>query len=87
VLGSIATFIFRDAMLATAPAGVPHEGLDTLGGAVAVAPSLPPATATQLLDASRAAFLDSFGVTAAICGFALLAASLAAWFLLPKRLG
>ena len=76
ILGSIATAIYRDD-LGSVPDGVPAAVVDTasgsLGGAVAVAESLPGETAGALLQAAYEAFVNGFNVTAGV-GAVLLAA-------------
>ncbi|MEW2524389.1 MFS transporter [Streptomyces sp. NPDC047071] len=75
VLGSLGTAVFRHDMPDTAP----DAARETLGGAVAVAPHLPPAAADALTEAARSAFTSGMHV-AALAGAAvlLLAAGLAA---------
>jgi DHA2 family multidrug resistance protein-like MFS transporter len=86
VLGSIGTFIYRGAMLDAAPGSLVPEAAQTIGGAVALAERLPAQEAAQLLEVSRAAFSQALMITSAICAIALLAASVAAVALLPRRL-
>ena len=82
LLGSIGVAIYRGGVAGALPAGIPAEvaahARDTLGGAVAVAATLPDAVATTLLDAARGAFVDGMHVAAgiaAVVGIALAAFS------------
>ncbi|MFI9173520.1 MFS transporter [Streptomyces lincolnensis] len=79
VLGSIVTGVYRGF---PGPAGTPPEAHESLGGAVEVASSLPPHTATAMLDAARTAFVDGLTVAAGAGAAVLLAAAVAAWFML-----
>ncbi len=85
VLGSFVTLLYRTAMSAAAPAGVPpgHEGaMDTLGEAVALVPSLPPELGAALLATARTAFTGAVEVTFVVCALiALGAAGLVMWLL------
>jgi len=78
ILGSIGVAIYRAGVATALPAGIPSvvggAARDTLGGAVGVSSSLPPAVADALLTAARAAFVDGMHVAAAIAavvGFGL----------------
>ncbi len=68
VLGSIGTAVYRSQVAGAVPAGLPIEAADavlsTLGGAVAVAADLPTSDGAELLRLARAAFAQSFAVTA-----------------------
>ncbi|GHB62887.1 MFS transporter [Streptomyces viridiviolaceus] len=79
VLGSIVTGVYRDF---TGPAGTPAAAHESLGGAVEVASGLPAHTAEALLDAARQSFVDGLTLAAGAGAVVLLAASVAAWFLL-----
>ncbi|WTW97594.1 MFS transporter [Streptomycetaceae bacterium NBC_01309] len=72
VLGSIGTAIYRGDLQDHAPAGVDERQLesarDTLGGAVEVAATLPPASAKELLDAAFEAFAHEMRVIALVGG-------------------
>jgi DHA2 family multidrug resistance protein-like MFS transporter len=85
VLGSVGTAAYRGVMATAAPDGVPVEAAaaarGTLGAAVAVAERLPAPVGAELVDAARAAFVQSFelaaGISAAIAvGTAVVAAAL-----------
>jgi MFS transporter, DHA2 family, multidrug resistance protein len=78
ILGSLGVAIYRAGVATALPAGVPASvaaaAKDTLGGAVGVSASLPPALGEPLLAAARTAFVDGLHVTAAIAaivGFGL----------------
>lgn len=84
LLGSLGTAIYRGQV--TVPAEVPAAAAaatrDSLAGAVAVAPELPPALAAQFLEPAREAFTAGFNVVAGVGGvvmiaFAVLALALA----------
>lgn len=70
VLGSIVTAVYRNAMAAAVPSGIPdaaaHAARDNLGAAVAAAQPLPAVLADPLLAAGRAAFTSGFQVTAVV---------------------
>ncbi|MDN3247857.1 MFS transporter [Streptomyces mutabilis] len=79
VLGSIVTGVYRDF---TGPAGTPAAAHESLGGAVEAAAHLPDRSAGALLDAARQAFVDGLTLAAGVGATVLLAAAVAAWFLL-----
>lgn len=82
VLGSVVTGVYRDF---TAPAGTPPEAHESLGGAAEVASHLPPSLADPLLDAARQSFVDGLTLAAGTGATVLLAASVAAWFMLRDQ--
>jgi DHA2 family multidrug resistance protein-like MFS transporter len=79
ILGSIATAVYRGAMvggvLSSVAPGTAETARATLGGALAVAESLPGPLGRELAGAARDAFVRSLEVTAAICGGAALLAA------------
>ncbi|MET9393971.1 MFS transporter [Streptomyces sp. NPDC006624] len=79
VLGSIVTGVYRDF---TGPAGTPAAAHESLGGAVEAAAHMPARSAGAMLDAARAAFVDGLALAAGVGAAVLLAAAVAAWFLL-----
>ncbi|MFE5189083.1 MFS transporter [Streptomyces sp. NPDC056628] len=79
VLGSIVTGVYRGF---TGPAGTPAEAHESLGGAVEAAADLPARTSEAMLDAARTAFVDGLALAAGAGAAVLLAAAVAAWFLL-----
>ena len=88
LLGSVGIAIYRAALSDSVPAGVPLEAADaardTIGGAVGVAPTLPPTLATQLLGTARAAFTDALQVTAGVSAAVVLALAVLAAALLRR---
>jgi DHA2 family multidrug resistance protein-like MFS transporter len=79
VLGSIVTGVYRDF---TGPAGTPAAAHESLGGAVEAAAGMPAHTAEAMLNAARASFVDGLALAAGVGAAVLLAAAVAAWFLL-----
>ncbi|MEU9353858.1 MFS transporter [Streptomyces griseoloalbus] len=79
VLGSIVTGVYRGF---AGPPGTPAEAHESLGGAVEAASSLPAHTAEPLLDAARQSFVDGLTLAAGAGAAVLLAAAVAAWFML-----
>ncbi|GAA4793778.1 MFS transporter [Streptomyces ziwulingensis] len=79
LLGSIVTGVYRDF---TGPAGTPAAAHESLGGAVEAAAHLPAAPAAAMLDAARQSFVDGLALAAGLGAAVLLAAAVAAWFLL-----
>ncbi|MFI6209702.1 MFS transporter [Streptomyces sp. NPDC051041] len=79
LLGSLVTGVYRDF---TGPAGTPAEARESLGGAVEAAADLPAHTSAALLDAARQSFVDGLALAAGVGAAVLLAAAVAAWFLL-----
>jgi DHA2 family multidrug resistance protein-like MFS transporter len=83
VLGSLGMMLYRHALGASLPEGVPGgaaaDAMATLGGAVAAASSLPGPAGDALRAAARAAFVDALQFTAvAGAAIVLLAAAVAA---------
>lgn len=87
VLGSIVTAVYRTQVSGTIPAGLPADvrraALDTLGGAVGAARSLPPDLGRALIHAAREAFVLGLQVAAVVC----VALSICLAFLLAVFLG
>ncbi|GGS35074.1 MFS transporter [Streptomyces griseoviridis] len=79
LLGSIVTGAYRGF---TGPPGTPDAAHESLGGAVEAAGHLPARTAAELLDAARQSFVDGLALAAGLGAAVLLAAAVAAWFLL-----
>lgn len=79
LLGSIVTGVYRDF---TGPAGTPAEAHESLGGAVEASVGLPAQTSEAMLDAARQSFVDGLALAAGAGAAVLLAAAVAAWFLL-----
>ncbi|MGH7265833.1 MAG: MFS transporter [Candidatus Rokuibacteriota bacterium] len=88
VLGSVGTAVYRGVMATAVPDGVPFEATEsargTLGGAVAVAERLPDPIGAELLGAARAAFVQSFELTAGISAAVAIATAIVAAVLLRR---
>jgi DHA2 family multidrug resistance protein-like MFS transporter len=84
ILGSIGTAVYRAGVADAVPAGVPAEAADaardTLGGALAIAETLPDTVGDALRAVAEAAFVDAlhFVAAAAVIGAAVTAVSAAA---------
>jgi DHA2 family multidrug resistance protein-like MFS transporter len=92
ILGSLGTIVYRAGVANGAPADIPQAVLDaardSLGGAIAVAASLPEALGAALVTAAQIAFVDALHVVAAVsAGLAAVAAVAVAYALrsVPKR--
>ncbi|WP_032769545.1 MFS transporter [Streptomyces sp. CNS654] len=83
LLGSIVTGVYRGF---PTPAGIPADiesaAHESLGGAVESAAALPAAQAGPLVSAAQEAFVDGLRSAAGVGAAVLLAAAVAAWFLL-----
>jgi DHA2 family multidrug resistance protein-like MFS transporter len=70
IMGSIGAVVFRTRMADSLPAGIPAEAADaaedTLGGAIAIAQTLPEAVGAGLVAAAQFAFVDAIHVVAAV---------------------
>ena len=70
VFGSIGIAVYRRAIIAALPSGIPPEAAETakatLGGALEVAKQLPGQLGPALVDAARDAFMQGLRITAAI---------------------
>jgi DHA2 family multidrug resistance protein-like MFS transporter len=70
ILGSIGTAVYRAEVADSVPPGIPAEAADaardTLGGALAIAESLPGAVGDALVLAAQTAFVDALHVVAAV---------------------
>jgi DHA2 family multidrug resistance protein-like MFS transporter len=77
VFGSIGIAIYRRAMAAVVPPGVPDEAADaardTLGGAIATAAELPEELGAALVGAARIAFIDGMQLTVGISAVGTIA--------------
>jgi MFS transporter, DHA2 family, multidrug resistance protein len=80
ILGSIVTVAYRTVMSAAAPMGVPSAAADaardTLGGAAAIAATLPERTGAALLAAAREAFTDAVVLTATVSAALVIVAAI-----------
>ena len=90
VLGSLGTLVYRSHVASAMPSGIPAAAADaaisTLGGAVEAAARLPAPAGPELLRVARAAFVESFAVSAWVSVAIALAAALAVAILL-RRVG
>ncbi len=82
ILGSIGTAVYRTGVADSLPSGIPAEvadaARDTLGGAVAIAQTLPDELGAALVAAARIAFLDALHFVAAVAAILALLAAIAA---------
>ncbi len=92
LLGSLGTAVYRSEIADSLPSGIPAEVVgaaqDTLGGALAVAQTLPDALGAALVAVSQAAFMDALHFVAAVATIlAILTAIIAAYALrsVPAR--
>ena len=80
VLGSLVTAIYRGLMASAVPGGVPFAAAvtarDTLGGAAAIAGSLPAQAGAALLEAARGAFTEAVVLTAWVSAALAVAAAI-----------
>jgi DHA2 family multidrug resistance protein-like MFS transporter len=70
ILGSLGTAVYRSGVSDTLPSGIPagiaDAARDTLGGALAIAQTLPDALGAALVRAAQTAFVDAIHVVAAV---------------------
>jgi DHA2 family multidrug resistance protein-like MFS transporter len=70
ILGSLSVAVYRSGVSNALPEGVSPEvadaALDTLGGALAIAQSLPAAIGAALVEVAQTAFVDAIHVVAAV---------------------
>jgi DHA2 family multidrug resistance protein-like MFS transporter len=89
LLGSIGVAIYRAGVVNALPAGIPAAAAtaarDSLGGAVAVAGTLPDQMSIALLSAARVAFVDGMHLAAAIAAVAGVGLSVFAYVTLRGR--
>ncbi|MET9376911.1 MFS transporter [Streptomyces sp. NPDC002992] len=86
LLGSIVTGVYQGF---PTPAGVPSGAAaaahESLGGAVEASTGLAPDASTALVSAAQDAFVDGLNIAAGVGAAVLLAAAVAAWFLLKGQ--
>jgi DHA2 family multidrug resistance protein-like MFS transporter len=86
LLGSIVTGVYQGF---PTPAGVPSDAAaaahESLGGAVEASTGLAPDASTALVSAAQDAFVDGLNIAAGVGAAVLLAAAVAAWFLLKGQ--
>jgi DHA2 family multidrug resistance protein-like MFS transporter len=82
ILGSIGTAVYRSEVGASLPAGIGPEvadaALDTLGGAVAIAQTLPGELAAALVAVAQAAFVDAIHFVALVSAIGAAATAIVA---------
>ena len=70
ILGSVGTAVYRTEVAESLPPGIPAEvadaARDTLGGALAIAQTLPEALGAPLVAAAQLAFIDAIHFVAAV---------------------
>ena len=88
ILGSVGTAVYRGAVAAGLPPGIPPQVAEiagnTLGGAVSAAGQLPPELARDLLQVTREAFVRGLHVAAGISALIAIAAAVLAITLLRR---
>jgi len=86
ILGSVGVAIYRSQLAAGLPAGVPTEAADaakdTLGGAVVVSSTLPPAQGAAVFDAAANAFVTGLQVVSAVATLIAVVIAVVSWFAL-----
>ena len=82
ILGSIGTAIYRAEVADALPAGTPAEvadaARDTLGGAIAIAGTLPGELAAVVVAAAQTAFVDALHLVAAVAAVGAVVTAIAA---------
>jgi DHA2 family multidrug resistance protein-like MFS transporter len=90
LLGSIVAFIYRATVTGVTGGDLPTDALvaarDTLGGALAVAETLPEQLGVPLVSASRSAFIRAFQTTAMVSSAITLVAAVLAVLILRQHL-
>ncbi len=86
LLGSLGTAVYRREVAESVPPGIPQEAVDTardtLGGALAVAESLPEALGGPLVAAAQVAFIDAIHFVAVVAVVGAILTAIAAAFAL-----
>ena len=86
ILGSIGTALYRaevaDALPSDIPAGVADAARDTLGGALAIAQTLPPELTAAVVTAAQVAFVDALHLVAAVAAVGAVATAIVAAYAL-----
>jgi len=82
ILGSVGTAVYRTGVADALPSGVPaaaaNAARDTLGGALAIAETLPDAVGTALVAVARTAFIDAIHFVAAVATVGAVLTAIAA---------
>jgi MFS transporter, DHA2 family, multidrug resistance protein len=88
ILGSLGTAVYRSRVEDSLPADIPAEvadaAMDTLGGAIAVAESLPGALADAVVTAAQVAFVDALHLVAAVAAILAVVTAIVAAVALRK---
>jgi DHA2 family multidrug resistance protein-like MFS transporter len=86
LLGSLGTAVYRRGVAESVPPGIPQEAVDTardtLGGALAVAESLPETLGGPLVAAAQIAFIDAIHFVAVVAVVGAILTAIAAAFAL-----
>jgi DHA2 family multidrug resistance protein-like MFS transporter len=86
ILGSVGVAIYRSQLSAGLPADMPTEAADaakdTLGGAVVVSSTLPPAQGAAVFEAAANAFVTGLQVVSAVATVIAVVIAVASWFAL-----
>jgi MFS transporter, DHA2 family, multidrug resistance protein len=82
ILGSVGTAVYRTEVADLLPTGIPAEvadaARDTLGGALAIAQTLPDALGSALVAAAQTAFVDAIHFVAAVSAVGAVVTAIAA---------
>jgi MFS transporter, DHA2 family, multidrug resistance protein len=82
ILGSLGTAVYRSEVADRIPPGMPAEAADaardTLGGALAIAQTLPNELASALVAAAQTAFVDAIHVVAAVAAIGAVVTAIGA---------
>jgi DHA2 family multidrug resistance protein-like MFS transporter len=88
ILGSVGTAVYRnevaDRLPSDVPAGVADAARDTLGGAIAIAQTLPDALGDAVVAAARIAFIDALHFVAAVAAIGAVLTAIGAAVALRK---
>ncbi|WP_420119972.1 MFS transporter [Nakamurella sp.] len=88
ILGSVGVAIYRSQLAAGLPAGLPSQAADaakdTLGGAVVVSSTLPPAEGAAVFDAAANAFVTGLRVVSAVATVIAVIIAVVSWFALRR---
>ena len=82
ILGSIGAAVYRNEVAESLPPGLPAEVVDaardTLGGAIAIAQTLPEALGAMVVAVAQVAFVDALHVVAAVAAVGAVATAIGA---------
>jgi MFS transporter, DHA2 family, multidrug resistance protein len=82
ILGSMATAVYRSEVATSLPTGIAGDvadaALDTLGGTIAIAQTLPREVGAVLIAVAQAAFVDAVHVVGVVSGIGALVTAIAA---------